>query len=525
MSTLAMVTGLTTRRVGVDRAAQRRPTKGRPWTITLLEGTAPDGTPTYARLYRSVRQLILDRALVPGASLPSSRTLAADLSVSRNTVEAAYAQLRAEGFIVRRIGAGTVVAETSREAAPFARRPVSPRRAPAVLPALSLRGAQLRDDGLAELAGDRQAGPCATDVSLFPAITWQRLLTRAARSTRSALLPGDAQGVRALREAIAAHVRVTRGVNCTADQVVITSSTQQALDLLSRLLLDPDDVAAVEDPGYRGARGALRASGARVLPIPVDERGLMVDALPSAGVRLVYVTPSHQYPLGVTLALSRRLALIEWAARSGAWILEDDYDSEFRYDGRPIASLQGLDPTGRVLYIGTWNKVLFPGLRIGYVIVPPVLVDAVVAARRIADGASSPVIQSALARLLADGYVAAYLRSARRSYAARRDALVKAVADSWNGQATLGPTNTGLHGVAHLHGALDDERIAAAALPTGGLGVSPLSRYYAASPASRGLMLNYGASTEDAIRRGIAHLTSLVTVTHAPRRSPSRRSR
>lgn len=504
-------------------APSRRSPKGRPWTITLLDGAAPDGTPLYARLYRSVRQLILDGALAPGTTLPSSRALAADLAVARNTVETAYAQLRAEGFITRRIGAGTVVAAAVRESAPFARRAGASRRPPSAPPVLSTRGRAMRDAGLAELAGDRQAGPCATDITLFPSATWHRLLTRAARLTSSALLPADPQGVPALRAAIAAHVQVTRGVSCTAEQVVITNSTQQALDLLTRLLLDAGDTAVVEDPGYRGARSAFGAAGVRVLPVPVDAQGLVTDALPAAGVRMAYVTPSHQYPLGVTLSLPRRLALLAWAARSGSWLLEDDYDSEFRHDGRPIAALHGLDRDGRVLYVGTWNKVLFPGLRIAYAVVPPLLVDALVGARRIVDGPANPVMQQALARLLADGHVAAYLRAARRQYAERRDALVDAVRREWGTHAMLGPVDTGLHAVAHLARTIDDTRVAAAALPTGGLGVSPLSRYYLAAPARRGLLLNYGAANETAIARGIAQLTPWIVPAPARRSSAARR--
>ena len=494
----------------------RRGGKGRPFGIQLLEGAAATGIPLYAQLHRQLREHILSGTLKPGAGLPSARMLSAELAVSRNTVEAAYTQLQSEGFIARRVGAGTVVAATVAEVAPF--RPRQGERAvarpgdavrPASPGALSGRGAQLRRLGVAELASDRSSGPCATDVNSFPLGTWNRLLARHARRGGAGLLrPGDAQGEVSLRQALADHARLTRGVQCDPAQVVVVSSTQQALDLAARLLLDVGDVALVEEPGYPGARGVLQAHGARLRTVPVDAEGLVADALPDdPGRSLLYVTPSHQFPLGVTMTLPRRLSALRWAERTGAWILEDDYDSEFRYDGRPIAALQGLDRAGRVLYLGTCNKVLFPGLRLAYLIVPPSLVDAFVAARRLTDGGSSPLLQSVLGEFLAAGYFAAHLRHARQHYAELRDVLVRAITRQWEPEVTLGPSDTGLHLVAHLRACVNDGALVRGESGEHDLGIGALSRYYAGDERRRGLVVSYGAANPSSIERTICAIT------------------
>lgn len=493
----------------------RRPPsrRGAPLQVPLAAG--PEQAPLYTQVYREIREHILSGALRPGARLPSARTLAADLGVSRNTVEAAFLQLGAEGFISRRVGAGTVVASSMADSAPFTG---GSRRARPVVPApsagnirLSRRGALITECGLSEIEGDHPSGPCAIEVAGFPVRIWNRLLARHAR--RGGIAPfqaADPAGLPALREAIADHARVTRGVRCEPRQVIVVASTQQALDLCGRLLLDPGSVALMEDPGYRGARVAFLAAGADVHGIPVDDAGVIPEALAGhPGARLLYVTPSHQYPLGVTLTLARRLALLRWAAANEAWIIEDDYDSEFRYDGRPLASLQGLDPHGRVIYVGTCNKVLFPGLRLGYVIVPPGLIDAFTAARRLSDGFSPPLPQAVLADFIAGGHLAAWLRQARQHYAACRDALVSGITTRWGPWATPGPSDTGLHLMAHLPDGTPDAAIAAAAqVPS--LGILPLSRYYSAPTRQRGLLLSYVAATPGRIARDVAALAPMI---------------
>ncbi len=497
-----------------DRAGRGRPAAPKGVALALPVGKSPPG-PLYTQVYRQVRAHILSGALKPGSRLPSARTLAADLQVSRNTVEAAFLQLVSEGFVERRVGSGSVVARAMAEGAPFAPaarggRAAAPAQAPAAALALSRRGRLMSDLGQAEIAADQPAGLCATDVAGFPAETWNRLLFRhARRGETSVYRPADPCGLPALREALAEHIRLTRGVQCQARQVLVVSSTQQAIDLAARLLLDPGATALVEEPGYPGARAALLAAGATVRGVPVDGEGLVAERLPARpGARLLYITPSHQFPLGVTLSLARRLALLHWAARTGAWILEDDYDSEFRYDGRPLAALQGLDREGRVLYLGTCNKVLFPGLRLAYLVVPEGLVDAFAAGRRISDGFSPPLPQAVLADFLAGGYFAGYLRQARVHYAACRDALVRRVTRAWDG-VPLGPSDTGLHLVAYLPRGSNDTRLARG-LPDAGFGVSPLSRYYYGEARRRGLLLFYGATTPERIARGVGLLTPQV---------------
>ena len=478
--------------------------------IHLLREPGSDGVPLHARVYRTLRSHILDGTLGPGARLPSARALAADLRVSRNTVESAFLQLAAEGYIVRRTGSGTYVAETVRQVAPFRhRRAAGPT---GVSGSLGRRGRQIAELGTTEIERDTQTGPCASDVDAFPVATWNRILARQARRAgREALLPADSAGVPELRRAIAEHLALTRGVRAEAEQVVVVNGTQQAVDLVSRLLLDPGAVVAVEEPGYPSAWAALVAAGARVQGVPVDGDGLQAHRLavrrPPA---LVYVTPSHQYPLGVTMSLARRLSLLSWAAAERAWIVEDDYDSEFHYEGRPLAALQGLDAAGRTIYVGTFNKVLFPGIRAAYLVVPPGLADAFAAGRRLLDGFSPPLTQLALAEFLTRGHFAAHLRQIRAVYAARRDALLHHAHRGWGASVRLGPSATGLHLVALLPRGADDQRIARAA-PAGGMAVAPLSEYYRAAPRRPGLLLSFGSATPERIRQSVEALAPIVS--------------
>jgi GntR family transcriptional regulator/MocR family aminotransferase len=478
--------------------------------IQLLGEPESDGVPLHARVYRTLRSHILGGTLGPGARLPSARGLAADLGVSRNTVETAFLQLTAEGYIVRRTGSGTYVADTLPEVAPFRlRRAAGETGGP---PGLARRGRRIAELGTTEIERDGQTGPCASDVDAFPAATWNRILARQARRAgREALLPADSAGVPELRHAIAEHLALTRGVRAESGQVVVVNGTQQAVDLIARLLLDPGAAAAMEEPGYPSAWAALVAAGARVRSLPVDGDGLRTDRLaawhPPA---LVYVTPSHQYPLGVTMSLARRLSLLSWAAAERAWIVEDDYDSEFHYDGRPLAALQGLDAAGRTIYVGTFNKVLFPGIRLAYLVVPPNLADAFAAGRRLLDGFSPPLTQLALAEFLTRGHFAAHLRQARAGYAARRDLLLREIARAWGSAVRLGPSATGLHLVALLPAGSDDRRIARAA-PAGAMAVAPLSDYYRGGAARPGLLLSFGSATPERIRQAVAALAPVLS--------------
>jgi GntR family transcriptional regulator/MocR family aminotransferase len=320
---------------------------------------------------------------------------------------------------------------------------------------------------------------------------------------------GEPAGYRPLREAIAAHLATARAVVCDAEQVVVVNGTQQAADLCARLLLDEGDAAWLEEPGYPGARAALRAAGARVVPVPVDGDGLDVAEgerrCPAA--RLCYVTPSHQYPLGVTLGLPRRLALLEWAARSGAWVIEDDYDSEFRYSGRPLASLQGLDRAGRVVYVGTFSKVLAPALRLAYLVVPPGLAAGFAAARAAADGGSPLLPQAILADFVAEGGLARHVRRMRALYAERQAALVAAVRRELRGRLEAAPAAAGQHLVGWLPEGADD-RVAARRAAAAGLGPPPLSAYRLEPGGRGGLLLGYAGVPPGRLRDGVRRLAA-----------------
>ena len=499
-----------------DRGVRKR---GFSPQIQIATGASHDSAPLHTRLYRQLREHILGGALGPGARLPSARMLAADLGISRNTVESALDQLVAEGFVVRRVGVGSMVADSLNEAAPFTKpRPTHLPRgavrptAPALPSRLGRRGALMFELGQSEIDADPESVPCTTHIEGFPRKIWNRFMARQSRRGGADLLGSrPQQGSLELREQIAEYATLARGLRCEPDQVVVVNSTQQAIDLAARVLLDPGDEALFEEPGYPSARAALRAAGAQVRLIPVDEEGIEVEQLKAArGRKILYLTPSHQFPTGVTLTLSRRLALLAWAERTGAWIIEDDYDSEFRFDGRPLAALHALDQHARVLYVGTYNKVLFPGLRLAYLILPKTLVGAFTAARRITDGHSSPLSQACLADFMSSGHFASYMREARQHYARSSAFLVSRAKEAWGEAVRLGPASTGLHLVAHLDKHLDDRAIARS-VQVHRMGVAALSRYYAGKRKRSGLLLSYGAASLPAIAECVSRLTPLVT--------------
>ncbi len=471
--------------------------------LPRLAGGEPAAPSRRAAIYLRIRGAILDGNLAPGARLPSTRTLAAELGLSRTTAEEAFDQLVAEGFLVRRVGDGTYVSS----AVPA--RPAPPR-GPAPGVALSQRGARVA--GLSthvDVARARAFRGGQPDALAFPLRTWRRLISqRLGRRGARLLEYGDAQGYRPLREAIAAHVATARGVRCTAEQVIVLSSSQQALDLSARLLLDPGDPVWLEDPGYPGALGALRSAGATVVPVPVDEAGLDVRAGRAAAprARLAVVTPSHQYPHGVVLSRERRLSLLDRAAAAGAVVLEDDYDSEFRYAARPIAAIQGLDRAGRVIYVGTFSKALYPSLRLAYAIVPDALVDAYVRARRLVDGHPPVLLQAVVADFMEGGHFAAHLRAMRALYGERRAVLVEAVRSELAGAGRLGPTEAGLQATLHLDRARD-VGVHRRALERG-VDAPPLSALGLGAGSLNGLILGDAALTPGAIRAGVKVLAA-----------------
>ncbi|HEU0297432.1 MAG TPA: PLP-dependent aminotransferase family protein, partial [Anaerolineales bacterium] len=401
------------------------------------------GAPLYQQLYAHMRAAILSGELKRGLKLPSSRALADELGVSRNTVQNAYRQLAAEGYLESVEGSGTFVTRVLPDlllAAPGDKVPKDSSRAPVGSPGetqfsdharLQLQATPM-PEALPQPSPTRPR-PFRADVpalDVFPYELWRRLAVRQARRLpRSAFLYQDSAGYLPLREAIAAHIAVSRQVHCLPDQVMIVPGSQGALDLASRMLINSGDSVWMEDPGYPGARGAFIGAGARVVPVPVDDEGLVVDigVARSNEARLVYVTPSHQFPLGVTLSLSRRLALLDWAKRVNAYVIEDDYDSEFRFTGRPLAALQGLDDANRVIYVGTFSKVLFPSIRIGYMILPTPLIGPFLNVRRLVDIHSPMLEQAVLADFMIEGHFRRHLRRMRTLYAERRRVLLEAV--------------------------------------------------------------------------------------------------
>jgi GntR family transcriptional regulator/MocR family aminotransferase len=474
--------------------------------------------PLHRQVYDDIREAILVRRLTSGTRLPSSRDLAAQLGVSRNTVVSAFEQLFAEGYVEGRAGAGTHVAFTL---------PVEPPDRASVLldPAgngippragtLSQRGTLLAQTPMTWTPREDQPRAFQVGmpaVNLFPFRKWRQIMSRRWRQVAPHLLGyGEPAGHRPLREAVADYLRVSRAVKCRTEQVIIVAGSQQALELCAMVLLDPGDAAWIEDPGYPGARGALLGGGARLVPVPVNEEGIDVAAGLAAcpDARLAYVTPSHQYPLGVVMSLSRRLALLQWAERCGAWIIEDDYDSEFRYRGRPLSALQGLDGHRRVIYVGTFSKVLFPSLRLGYLVVPPELVDAFVAASVHSAHHAPTFSQCVLADFIAEGHFARHIRRMRALYAERQVALLRAARRHLRGLLDVRPAEGGMHVVgwlAQATGAREASRAAAAL----GVTAPPLCFYSLTTPVRDGLLLGYTGIDVREIRAGVHRLRAAI---------------
>ncbi|HYF72954.1 MAG TPA: PLP-dependent aminotransferase family protein [Nocardioides sp.] len=452
-------------------------------------------------IYRALLDAIRTGRLGVGDRLPPSRTLARDLGVARNTVATAYERLVAEGLLDARVGAGTFVADL---AAPVP----APRRAGALHPRAGWTFRPLPVSGEQPVpAHDFRVG--IPDASLFPFDTWRRLV--AAELRGGAHSPGTyahPAGLPELRAAVVRYLALSRGVAADADDVVITHGTQQALDLVARVLLERGDVVAVEDPGYPFAHGLFASYGARVVPVRVDVEGLVVDEVP-ASARLVFTTPSHQFPLGPPLSLARRQALLELANRHRIAIVEDDYDSEFRFTERPLETLHAMDRHGRVVYVGTFSKSLVPALRAGYLVAPESLRDALLGARQLADGYGAPAEQAALARFVADGMLARHLRRARATYAERRELVLGGIERLLGDRLEVVPSAAGLHVTATFRDAsVDDAEVAAAALAAG-VAVEPLSAYAQGPGVPPGLVLGYGAAVTASITPGLERLARL----------------
>jgi GntR family transcriptional regulator/MocR family aminotransferase len=469
--------------------------------------TGPGG-PAYARIYDRIRTAIASGALSLNARLPSSRTLAKDLGVARNTVDWALSQLVADGYIVRRRGAGSFVVARlpERDAPPLTLKGVALPR-PGAKSRLSQRAKALQSyPGHYRSVAAVPFTPSLPPLDLFPRRVWNRLLNReAGRPGGDYWAYGASNGLPALREAIAAHTSAMRATRCSPDQVIVVTSAQQAAELAGKVLADPGDPAWVETPGYQPVQHCFRAAGLEVVQVPVDEQGLDVRAgrMLAPRARLAYVTPAHQYPLGHEMSLERRRALLEWAQDEAAYVVEDDYDGDYRYEGRPLASLQGIDGSRRVIYVGSFNKILFPALRIAYVIAPEPLVGAFIDAKHVADGHTTLLMQGVLAAFIHEGHLARHLRKTRAIYDERRLAFLeeaKILADVLD----FGPATAGMHVTAIFKDGRTlrvDDRAVTAECARAGVEVHPLSKYGATDRG--GLVFGFAGASRAAARSGL----------------------
>ena len=450
--------------------------------------------PLQEQIVRHFREAISLGKLGAGARMPPSRALAAELGVARNTVAVSYDILAAEGYLTSRSGAGTFVADGLPAA-----RPAVAQATPARLPSQRGQRAQQAGGGIMT-RGMAPLTPGLPALDHFPFALWARLTSRYWRGAQRALLPyGEPGGYPPLRAALARYLSAARGIGCAPEQVLIVAGSQAGIDTVARVLLDPGDAVWVEDPGYVAGRNALAASGARLVPVPVDEAGL--DPLRGEALapraKLAMVTPSHQYPFGSLLTLPRRLALLDWAERADAWILEDDYDGEFRYAGKPASALHALDTSGRVLYLGTLSKILAPSLRIGYLVVPPDLIDVFAAARAVCDRHVPTDTQAVLCDFIEAGHLAAHVRRLKPVYDERRLALKEALRGS--GQLEALDYGAGLHMVARLNDGCSDVAASARAAQLG-VNAPPLSSYALARDDLNGFVLGF-ANTPPALAR------------------------
>ena len=477
-----------------NSANSKQKTQTNPADWSALTPLSLDPGPRERALYAAVRRIIEIGQATPGSKLPTTRDLARRLGLPRAAAVAAYEALAAEGFVAARVGAGTFVAA----AVPvFAYRPENPT---------------VIDDGAFVPL------PCELGVANQDPRTMRlfrhALSRRLARPDSALFHYGDPRGSLALRQAIATYLRGARGVRCGPEDVLVTAGSMQGLDLVARAVLKPGDAAWIEDPCYPMAWRCLSGAGAALTGVPVDAEGLdpAVGEALSQDARAVYVTPSHQFPLGVTMSMRRRLALIDWARRSDAWIIEDDYDSEFRYAGSPLAALQGMDAgvaaEGRVAYLGTFAKILFPGLRIGYAVLPLPLMRRVLALREQSDRHPAMVLEGALTDLLDEGHVAAHIRRVRRRAEAGRDALVAGLAAASNRLTVVSPQQ-GLHLVVALPDGVDDVALAQAARENG-VAARALGPMHHAAPPRPGLVLGFSGFTPQALDAAAKTLAALV---------------
>jgi GntR family transcriptional regulator / MocR family aminotransferase len=464
----------------------------------VLDRTAP--TPLHRQLYEQWRQGILGGRFRPAERVPSTRELSSELAVSRSTVTVAYDQLIAEGYLETAHGSGTFVCREL----PHPKQPARESAAPT--PRLSRYGAALSGDF--SYPRTRRGFLCLAqwrpDLALFPIATWRRLVMRHLRAARPEIFDysDESAGFEPLRREIAAYVGRSRAVRCTADQVIVVNGSAQGIDLCARVLLEPGDEVAIENPGYQGARRIFEGYGARLRGAGIDQHGIRIREL-SPQARLVYVTPSHQFPTGVAMSLARRLELIEWARRHKAVIAEDDYDSEYRYGGPPLPALQGLAADVAVIYIGTFSKVMFPALRIGYIVAPPGLLPALQRAKWLADRHNPLPDQAALADFIAEGHLERHIRRMRRVYGSRRAALVEALERHFGNRARIRGDAAGMHVLVRFEDPNIAQRAAGAKVE-----INSSEACYLSEPPAQEFIIGFSAVSERSIREAVRRLAT-----------------
>ncbi|HSE39209.1 MAG TPA: PLP-dependent aminotransferase family protein [Acidobacteriota bacterium] len=466
--------------------------------------------PLYAQLYEALRQKILSGLLPPGQKLPSTRALADSLNISRTTVSLSYEQLISEGYLEPSAGSGTYV---SRQLPEELLQPENQVIHPAsnFHSELSALGKKLAEQGIYDTPPHPGVVPFRhgrPDYTVFPLRTWRRILFRHCRTLQPEIMDyvSDSRGYLPLREAISKYLGRSRAVHCNADQIVIVNGSQQGLDLVARVLLNSKDRVAVEDPGYLGARVAFNAAGAVLQPVPLDDAGIQLVRLARLkNIRCLYVTPSHQFPGGQVLSLTRRLELLEWAKQNKVWIIEDDYDSEYRYEGKPIPALQGLDESASVIYVGTFSKVLYPALRIGYLVVPEILVPVFARAKWLADRQTPLLEQYALADFINEGYLERHIRKTRKLYNGRRKVLVEVLRKGFGEKVEIHGENAGMHILIRFKLKLSDTEIIRRAAENQITLNSAKSNYLKDAPSGE-FIFGYANLTEQKIRDGVQKL-------------------
>jgi GntR family transcriptional regulator / MocR family aminotransferase len=472
-------------------------------------------TPAFRWLYQTVRAGILDGRLRPGMCLPATRDLARQYGLSRGTIVNGFDQLKSEGYVEGSMGSGTYVSRILPDA--LLQVPCDPKSQPRVTRAAQVVEGQrkrrvsnyakrLRHFSNFQLRPSHAFRANLPALDLFPTTLWAQITAkRLRRASMSLLLGCDSMGYRPLREAVADYLVTSRGVKCVPDQIAIVSGVQEALDLVTRIFLDPGDRVSMEEPGYIGAAMVFEAAGAKVSAVPLDDQGMKLHPQRLRGSRLIYVTPAHQFPLGITMSLPRRLALLEWARRSGALIFEDDYDSEYRYAGRPVPALQGLDRDGLVLLAGSFSKVLFPSLRLAYLVIPSDLLHYFAANLSVTSRHAPVLEQAVLCDFISQGHFGRHLRRMRQVYAERRAVLLESARQNLSGLLEISSVEAGLQTAGWLGGAMNAESATRAAAARG-VEVVPLSAYHRGRPTREGLQLGFAAVDAKEIRRGVTEL-------------------